>query len=243
MLTAILELDEDEVLDEVIVTKNEIMPDTLTGKVSKLDLNVKVNDKQINVEIQLMQHDDYPERVLFYWSRLFSGSAESGERYKDIPQTISLNVLGYTMFSDIEDYHTKFMVMDTQYYRALTDKLSIQFFELPKLRKRKKNLADRKERWLRFLDAETEEELDMLEKEQDHTLNKAITKLRYFSTDEQMRLDAISREKAIRDESAYWKEAWDKGIAEGRVNERNDIISKMKKIGLTDEMISNILNA
>ena len=86
----------------------------------------------------------------------------------------------------------------------------------------------------------------MLETAKDSTLDKAITKLKYFSKDEQLRFDAISREKFINDQASLERSAKlagrAEGRAEGRAAERADIIAKMKKKGLSDAEISAIMD-
>ena len=212
----------------------------------------------INVEIQLNQRSDYAERALFYWSKLFTGSLKSGDAYSELPMTISLNILGYSMFPEREQYHSIYVPKEEKHNDVLTDKFSLQFFELEKLNHRKTNLQSKKERWLRFLNAETEEELDMLETAKDSTLDKAITKLKYFSENEQLRFDAISREKYINDQASLersaklagraegeavgLKKGRAEGRAEGRAAERAEIIAKMKKKGLSDAEISAIMD-
>ena len=199
---------------------------------------------------------------MFYWSKLFTGSLKSGDAYSELPMTISLNILGYSMFPDREKYHSIYLPKEESHNDVLTDKFSLQFFELEKLNHRKTNLQSKKERWLRFLNAETEEELDMLETAKDSTLDKAITKLKYFSENEQLRFDAISREKYINDQASLERSAKLAGRAEGeavglkkgraegeavglkkgRAAERADIIAKMKKKGLSDDEINAIMD-
>ena len=183
---------------------------------------------------------------MFYWSKLFTGSLKSGDAYSELPMTISLNILGYSMFPDREKYHSIYLPKEESHNDVLTDKFSLQFFELEKLNHRKTNLQSKKERWLRFLNAETEEELDMLETAKDSTLDKAITKLKYFSENEQLRFDAISRENYINDQASLERSAKlagrAEGRAEGRAAERAEIIAKMKKKGLSDAEISAIMD-
>ena len=186
--------------------------------------------------------------------KLFTGSLKSGDAYSELPMTISLNILGYSMFPEREQYHSIYVPKEEKHNDVLTDKFSLQFFELEKLNHRKTNLQSKKERWLRFLNAETEEELDMLETAKDSTLDKAITKLKYFSENEQLRFDAISREKYINDQASLERSAklagraegeavgLKKGRAEGRAAERAEIIAKMKKKGLSDAEISAIMD-
>ncbi len=86
----------------------------------------------------------------------------------------------------------------------------------------------------------------MLETAKDSTLDKAITKLKYFSENEQLRFDAISREKYINDQASLERSAKlagrAEGRAEGRAAERAEIIAKMKKKGLSDDEINAIMD-
>ena len=52
-----------------------------------------------------------------------------------------------------------------------------------------------KDLWMRFLSAETEDDLDMLA-EKSPILEKAVKKLVYISADEQLRYELDMREKA-----------------------------------------------
>ena len=71
----------------------------------------------------------------------------------------------------------------------------------------------------------------MLETAKDSTLDKVITKLKYFSENEQLRFDAISREKYINDQASLEHSAKlagrAEGRAEGRAAERAEIIAKI----------------
>ena len=43
-----------------------------------------VDDRLINVEIQINPQIDYRERALFYWSRLYTSSLKKGESYNNL---------------------------------------------------------------------------------------------------------------------------------------------------------------
>lgn len=45
-------------------------PETISGKFSRLDLSLRVDDRLVNVEIQVKEHADYRDRTLFYWAKL-----------------------------------------------------------------------------------------------------------------------------------------------------------------------------
>ena len=62
------------------------------------------------------------------------------------------------------------------------------------------------------------------------------------SEDTKIREYARMREKALYDEASALKKAKAEGIVEGRAEERNDIISKLKAYGMTDEQIKAALS-
>ena len=81
--------------------------------------------------------------------------------------------------------------------------MALYFFELKKLPvKTEENKNDPLLQWLWLIDAETEEELKMLEKSDIPEIREAVNVVRYFSADEQMRINAFEREMAIRDRMA-----------------------------------------
>ena len=87
----------------------------------------------------------------------------------------------------------------------------------------------------------------MLETAQDKTLDKAITKLKYFSKDEQLRFDAISREKFINDQASLERSAKLAGRAEGReegrAEGRTELLAEMIKQGvITEEQAKDYRN-
>ena len=83
----------------------------------------------------------------------------------------------------------------------------------------------------------------MLETAKDSTLDKAITKLKYFSENEQLRFDAISREKYINDRASLERSAMLAGRAEGRAEGRSELLSELIKQGvITEEQAKNYRN-
>ena len=235
-------------IENLVVLNSEIMPDSITEKYSRMDIRMKANGRLINVEMQIKDEGDYKDRSLYYLSKLYSGQLKSGEVYGSLNQCISINIINFNLF-DCEKYHSSFSMREDSRNEQLTDKFTAHYFELKKIGKNiDKN--NKQELWLRLINAETEE-LDMLETAKDSTLDKAITKLKYFSENEQLRFDAISREKYINDKASLERSAILAGIAEGRAEGRAEgerkkeaeILAKMRKSGLSEEQIKAILNS
>ena len=84
------------------------------GKMSRLDVLVFTSaGERINIEIQLNDRQNMPERVLFYWARLFSSSLGSGQEYDELTPTIMITILNYPLFPhETDQFHTIFQLRE-----------------------------------------------------------------------------------------------------------------------------------
>lgn len=262
-LCSILDISFDDV-EELTIINPEILPNDPEGKQGALDLKVNINDKIVNIELQLHNEGNFKDRSLFYWTKNFADELKSGEDYIELKQTISINILNFNLFKCSEPY-SKFALLETTRNEQLTDKCSILFFELKKIDK-KINVSDRKLLWLQLINAETKEEFDMLEKTQEPAIRKAVIKLHEMSEDEKTKEIARSREKWLHDRVSalgYAKrtgmaEGMEKGIAkgmakgmakghakglaEGEEKAKKEMIDKMRLSGMTEEQIQHVIN-
>jgi predicted transposase/invertase (TIGR01784 family) len=58
-----------ESITEFIITNPEIPPEVKGDKFCYLDIAMIVNGRIVSLEIQISNEGDYPERVMYYWSR------------------------------------------------------------------------------------------------------------------------------------------------------------------------------
>ncbi len=112
---------------KIYVRNSETLLETLTGKFSRMDLKLLVDDKLINVEMQVNNETDFNDRTLYYWSKMYSDELKSRERYELLKQTIAINILNFNIF-DCEEYHSHFKIMEATGHEILSDKCSIHFF-------------------------------------------------------------------------------------------------------------------
>ena len=246
-LADILDIPYDDIQD-IIVAKQELTPETVDGKFSRLDLNLKVADKLINVEIQLKGDNDYRDRTLFYWSKLYTSELKSGETYGQLKKTICINIINFNMF-DRNEYHTEIVTSIKDTGEIFSDKFSIHFFELKKVGK-EVNPNNRRELWMQFLNASSEEEFEVLKQTNVPIMNKAVNIIYDLSEDTKIREMARLREKALHDEASALANAENKGIekgisigeSKGRAEAEADIIAKLKAYGMTEEQIKVALS-
>ena len=232
-----------EKITKVVIKNVELPPEEIDQKFSRLDLNLYVDGRKINIEMQVNKESAYKERTLFYWAKLYSDDLDSGEDYSALSQTICVNIINFNLF-DCENYHSHFMLKEKERDEVMTDKLAIHFFELKKVGKYKRN--KRMEDWLTLINAETEGDLMALQQNTSiPEIQKTIVILREMSADEKIREEARRREKRLHDEATALNHARKEGIAEGiaegeargREAERASIAETMRKNGFTEEQI------
>ncbi len=235
-LSSLLEIPYNDI-QKIYVQNPEILPEATDGKFSRMDLKLLVDNRLINVEMQINPQTDFNDRTLYYWSKMYSDELKSGERYDLLKQSIIINILNFNMFN-CKEYHSHFKILEAERHELLTDKFSIHFFELKKINKQI-NKDNRKELWLQFINAESEEELAMLQNTNVEPIQKAVMVVHKMSADEKLREIARLREKALHDEASAMYGAEKKGRAEGRA----EIIGKMRTAGLSESEINRILNS
>lgn len=238
-VASMLEIPQESI-KEIQINNSELPPDDFDGKFSRLDLSLTVDERLVNVEIQVKNEPDYRDRTLFYWAKLYSSALKSGENYGELKQTITINIINFNMFSG-EDYHTEVAAMIKGTDEVFSDKFSIHFFELKKVN-RKPNPHNSRELWLQFINADSEEDFEMLNQTNIPIMQQAVRVIYDMSEDTRIRELARMREKAMHDEASALKNAKDEGRAEGRAEGEAAILAKMKAFGMSDEQINAILS-
>jgi predicted transposase/invertase (TIGR01784 family) len=190
----------------------------------------------INIEIQINSQEDYSDRVLFYWAKLFTSDLKSGDEYGQLQQAISINIVNFNMF-DGKDFHNEVVPVIKGTDKVFSDKMNIHFFELPKV-SRNLNKNNRKELWMQFIKADSEEEFEMLKNTNVAEIVNATNVILDMSEDTRMRELARWREKAAHDRASALSSAKREGINEGI----KAMIENMRLSGMTDEQIEKIVN-
>lgn len=235
-LASLLEIPYNSI-QRIDVLNSDLLPETAEGKFSRMDLKLLVDNRLINVEMQISAKSDFKDRVLYYWSKMYSGELKSGEEYGELKQSISINIINFNMF-DCKEFHSHFKLLEANRHETLTDKCSIHFFELKKINKNI-NENNRMELWLQLINAESEEELAMLQETNVPIIQKAVMVIHKMSADEKMQEIARMREKALHDEASALKGARD----EGRADERSKIIENMRAAGFSESDIKKALGS
>ena len=188
------------------------------------------NGTQIDMEIQLTAFAYWVERSLFYMCKMYVDQIHKGEDYDVLRKCIHVGILDFILFDEYEEYASCFHIWEDQRKQKYTDKLEIHVLELPKLSKYEYPETALLN-WVKFINAETKEELKMLAKNDD-SLEKAYEKLVNISADKEKRLEYEERQKALRDYNSQMKSNWKTGHKIGRAE---GVMEMCREFGLSKE--------
>ena len=90
-----------------VVTNPEIPPDIIGEKFCRLDISMDVDSRKIDLEVQVADEGDYPERALYYWAREYSSALGEGGEYIDLPRTIVISILAFMQFG-CDEYFSEY---------------------------------------------------------------------------------------------------------------------------------------
>ena len=238
---------------EQFIVRNEGMPPEILGdKFCRLDINMIVNGQRIDLEIQVANEGDYPERVMLYWAREFSTALPAGQSYSMLPRTIIISIIDFKLF-DCAAYHSFFQPLEVDRHTLLSDKMGFHFFELKKLPEDVSE-KDALLLWLSLFKAETEEELEKIKGMGVPTMEQAIDAYYSITASSKFREIERLREKARHDEAQALyhakQEGMQKGIRQGKIEIARNLMetgmppSQIAAVtGLTQEELENLCTA
>jgi len=186
-------------ITEFKVTSPELTPEFVGEKFCKIDINMVVNGQKVNLEVQVNDEGNFPERSLFYWARMFSSALEEGGKYAALPRTITINIIDFFLF-DCDEFHSEFEILEVKRRERLTDKFVKHFFELKKLPPLEE-IDNGRDLWLKLFKAETEEELAKIASLEVDVLSEAVAAYRQVSTSPEFKEYERIRTKARHDEA------------------------------------------
>ena len=218
-------------------------------------VDIKATDetgKCYDIEVQSTGNENFKNRSLYYWAKLYSSQLQEKDFYTKLKPTICINVLNFILFKELDYVHSCFLLREINNLDyVLTDHIILHFLELTKL---KDIFKDNKLiRWLLFLKNEgTDEDIMKILIKDDEIIAKAHKEYEHFINDEGLRnlyesrlkwkLDyntdiEIARQEGIeRGREKGREEGREEGRVEGKVEEKQSVLIRLlsKKFGLLD---------
>jgi predicted transposase/invertase (TIGR01784 family) len=243
-LKAIVDLGDDE-YEKIVVADPHLIREFVDDKLAVIDVKLHTkSEKVIHIEIQLKVPDEFKNRIVFYAAKLITEQIGDGKRYAEINKVISIIITDEPLVENSERYHHRFTLTDIDTGVQLTDLIEIHTLELEKLPENDDGtgLYD----WAKFIDAETEEELDMLA-QRNPQFQQPVLKLRELSANEEARNLYERRKKAERDKAMLENSAENKGVKKQAVSSALEMIADnmpipliTKYTGLTEQQIREL---
>ena len=227
-------------INEITLDCNPITEkNLLDDKVGILDIKAKLNNNvNCNVEMQMVNHNNIIERLLFYWSKIYSSSIKSGGKYKDLQRCIAILISNCNLdkLKEVPDFLTKWNIRGEKYHHiVLTNVLELYIIELGKVKSYQIDSGTILNSWLQFIN--NPKETSKMENEE---IKKAKKILKEISEDERERRLTELREKYIMDQQAVEDYGYDKGLEAGIKKNQIEIVKNMVSKNFDISTISEI---
>ena len=237
-VSALLDIPRDHIY-KFSITNPELPPESATAKEVRFDIALLINAYAVDIELQVKNYQDFKDRELFYWSKLFTSMLKSGEKYGMLKATIAVGILDFMQYPEYPDYQIDIVTVIKDTDIRYSSKMLIRFFELPKLSLKDDDLSKRdlKYLWLCLFKAKSIEDLDMLRETQQPDIVAACDTLQELSEDQKL-YDQWSREIALHDMASITSDAYENGYKLGSEN----VLNKLRMLGFSDQLIDEIMH-
>ena len=193
LICAVLHINKDDVANITILNPIKL-GEAIDDKTFIMDISVLLNSNTvINLEMQVLNNGDWPERSLSYLARNYDNIAK-GSAYIDVKPVYHIGFLNYTLFPEYPEFFAKYMMLNIKNHNVYTTKFNLYVIDLTKI-----DMAAEEDKagdllyWARLFKAATWEDLrQMAEKNQD--CKEAAEALYEFNQDEVVRQQCRARE-------------------------------------------------
>lgn len=163
-----------------------------------LDVRVNLNNRSIiNLEMQVINELNWPERSLSYLCRSFDNLSR-GADYLDVMPVFQICFLDFTLFPDNPEFYATYKMMNVKNHNIYSDKFRLSVVDLTCIRlatKEDKHYGT--DRWAALFKSTTWEEIKMLAKNNEY-IHEASGTIYKLTQEEKIRLQCEAREENLR---------------------------------------------
>ena len=225
IVCACLKLKAEKVQD--IVVQNPIEPgEAIDDKTFILDIHVLLNNTIINLEMQVLDLKDWPERSLSYLARSYDNVAK-GDEYINVKPVYHIGFLNYTLFPKYPEFFAKYRMMNLKNHHVYTTKFNLYVVDLTRI-----ELATEEDRelglvyWTKIFKAKTWEELKQMA-ERNQELQEATEALYVYNQDEIVKEQCRARQDYYNHERGTQKRLEEARLA---LEESKAVIETQKEV-------------
>ena len=168
LLSSLLHMPPEDILS-VEIMNPIVIGETINDKEFRLDIKAVLNHyQQINLEMQVVNRHDWPERSIGYLSRMYN-SLQKGDQYINVKPAIHVGILNFSPFEGEPIFYSQNVLMDMNKHRIYSDKFQVNVLELKQI-----ELATEEDKewnldfWAKLFKAGTWEELKMIAKDNEY---------------------------------------------------------------------------
>ena len=233
IVCACLKLEVGDVQD--IVVQNPIeLGEAIDDKTFIWDIHVLLNNNMIiNLEMQVLDLKDWPERSLSYLARSYDNVVK-GDEYINVKPVYHIGFLNYTIFPEYPEFFAKYRMMNIKNHNVYTTKFNLYVVDLTQTK-----LATQEDvdtglvYWTQVFKAKTWEELRQMA-ERNQELQEATEALYVYNQDEIVKEQCRARQDYYNHERGTQKRLEEARIAleesKTELMKSNAIIESQKEV-------------
>ena len=189
-----------ETIKSIDISNPISLKEDIAAKEMILDIKAILNDKTIiNLEMQVVNYQDWPERSLSYLCRCFDNLGP-GHGYLHVKGAIHIGFLDYTLFPDYPEFYAIYRMINERTGQLYSSKFRISVVDLTKRNlATKEDIAHHRDLWAAFFKATEWGEVMALAKK-DENISEAVVTLKKLSDDEIFKMRYEAREDMLRQE-------------------------------------------
>jgi predicted transposase/invertase (TIGR01784 family) len=207
----------------------------LEDKLSIVDVKAKDARGAIyQIEIQLVNFANLPERILYNWADIYSQQLQSGDSYHELRPTYSIWLLAENLIKADTDYIHTYKIRDNK-GRVLNDHCGIWLLELDKFSIHQ--IDTEQQRWLRFFKEgdQLNDEAGLPDWMTTGEMRQAMSTLRQFSEKERDYHAYQARQNYLREQLTRQYEFDEERKAKLEALQREQVAKEREKVALAEK--------
>lgn len=201
LISSLLHLPIEQI-QSVNITNPILLGEALDEKEFFLDINILLNNNTvINLEMQVIDEANWPERSLSYLCRNFD-NLNKGDEYLSVKPAIQIGILDFTLFPEHPEFYATYQFLNVKKHSLYSDKLRLSVLDLTHIDiATEEDKTYRINHWASLFKASTWEEIKMIG-QNDEYINEASATIYQLTQEEKIRLQCEAREDYYRRQRA-----------------------------------------
>ena len=204
LIGSLLHMSVDSIVSATIQNPIELGK-SFDDKTFILDVKVLLNNRKfIDLEMQVINYYDWPERSLSYLCRNFDNLSR-GDEYINVKSVHQIGILDYTLFEEYPEFYATYGILNIKNHHLYSSKLRLSVLDLTRI-----DIATDEDKtykidyWARLFKSSTWEDLNMLA-QSDVIIKDAAETVYEISQDKLICEQMEAREANIRSEKSLRK--------------------------------------